>query len=77
VIGIFRAAINLKTAVDVLKVHLCFDPSASSGSARTAFKALTKLVKSPFALSSLRSGPVEGLGTDQLPILGLTTLLGF
>jgi len=59
-------------ADDVLKVHLCFDPSASSVSARTAFKALTKLVKRPFALSSLRSGHVEGLDTDQLPILGLS-----
>ena len=41
-----------------------------SGSARTAFEALTKLVKSPFALNSLRSGRVKGLGTYQLPNLG-------
>jgi len=39
-------------------------------SARTVFDALTQLVKCLFALSSLRSGPVEGLRTYQLPFLG-------
>ncbi|MDH5562198.1 MAG: hypothetical protein OEY91_01055 [Nitrospirota bacterium] len=34
------------------------------------FDVLTQLVKCPFALSSLRSGRVEGLHTYQLPFLG-------
>jgi len=51
---------NLKTAVEVPKNHLCFDPSTGSGSARTVFEALTQLASRPFALSSLRSGRVPG-----------------
>jgi hypothetical protein len=39
-------------------------------SARTVSEVLTQLVKCPFALSSLRSGRVEGLRTYQLPFLG-------
>jgi hypothetical protein len=62
----------LKTAVAVMKHRPYFDPSAlwqvqSLGSTRAVFEALTKLAKSPFALSSLRSGRVEGLRTNQLP----------
>jgi len=60
----------LKTAVAVMKHRPCFDPSTSSGSARTVFEVLTQLVKYPFALSSLRSGRVEGLNTYQLPFVG-------
>ena len=33
-------------------------------------EALTKLVRSPLALSSLRSGCVEGLYPNQLPNVG-------
>jgi len=42
--------------------------------ARTVFDVThsPKMVKSPFALSSLRSGRVEGFRTCQLPFLGLT-----
>lgn len=42
--------------------------SNSPGSARTIFEALTQLVRSPFALSSLRSGRVEGLYANQLAL---------
>ena len=37
-----------------------------------SFVVLTKLVSGPFALSSPRSGRVEGLSTCQLPDLGST-----
>jgi hypothetical protein len=47
----------------------------AQGSARTAFKAHTKLVESPFALSSRQSGRVEGGREAQLPFLGLTVVL--
>ena len=56
---------NLKTAVEAPKNRAFFEPSA--GSARKVFEALTQLVRSPFALSSLRSGRVEGLYANQLP----------
>ena len=60
----------LKTAVAVMKHRSCFDPSTSSGPARTVFDTFTQMVKSSFALSSLRSGRVEGFRTCQLPFLG-------
>jgi hypothetical protein len=56
---------NIKTAVEVTKTA-----HASTGSARTVFEALTQLVRSPFALSNLRSRRVEGLYANQLPNLG-------
>ena len=43
----------------------------AQSSAPTACEATTKLMKSPFALSSLRSGRhVEEVGTDQRPNVG-------
>ena len=50
----------------------CGKTPAMLRQARTVFVAFTQMVKSPFALSSLRSGRVEGFRTCQLPFLGLT-----
>jgi hypothetical protein len=43
----------------------------STGSGRTDFLGLTRRVKRPFALSSPRSGRVEGFVIVQLLFLGL------
>ena len=66
----FVRLINLKTAVAIHRPGL--DPSTTSGSAQAVFDALTQRVKSPFALSSLRSERIEGLRPYQLPFLGST-----
>jgi len=55
-----------------MKHRPCFDPSTGSGATGTVVEALTQLLKSPFALSSLRSERVEGLRTYQLLVLGST-----
>jgi hypothetical protein len=46
----------------------------AQGSARTVFEVLTQLVKCPFALSSLRSGRVEGLRTYPTAVFKFTKL---
>jgi hypothetical protein len=67
---LFSQSVNLKTAIAVIKNRPCFDPSAGSGSARTVFATLAKLVSNPFALSAAASVAIEGIRAFQLPFLG-------
>jgi len=73
--------LNLETAIERDQAVQTIDPKNGSCSGETLpmlrqaqherfFEVLTQMVKSPFALSSLRSERVEGFRTWHLPFLG-------